>query len=790
MKAKTILAHHGSPGSNRDFFHLKVMLPEFHFDFLDRVENKSTNTSPPNIQLGYSFGCVSAINRAADNDSTERIILISPYLYTEKKVGLVLKHIMNTKALSKPLLNLMGPKKIEKLLVNSSSPHGVPDIYREDSYSFSKPERLSHAIIEKEHDLSTLFASLKTLEKRKVPIYIIYGDNDLTSSYDDQIKPLIEFSNVELFSIPNAGHALLWTHTEILANKIKSFTEKIGYFKGADIRNNVATFLKEHLKNNPQKKILTWVPMEAMKAWDGNINTPLPSKSVTVLELDYMVGILSYEFKKCGINFGDRVILFLPMSLPMYAAMFALQKMGAIPTFLDSWARRDQMGASAQVAAPVAMISAHRAFEYLNTVEEIKNIKIKIVAGDVPEGAQYNARLEYLLAQKNYAEEVPVEKEHTALITFTTGSSGTPKGADRSHRFLAAQHFALNRNLPYNPSDRDLPVFPIFSLNNLAAGVETIIPAIDVGQPAATDALVLYVQLKSTGVTCTTLSPSLFNHLATFCIDKNLKLDFLRRIITGGAPVSFDDVKRMKSVATNAQILVLYGSTEVEPMAEIEATEMLNQTMPKDPELVEDGVNVGHIDLGLNYRFIHINQDTILVHKKSDWDKLVCPEGSVGELIVAGEHVCERYFNNEEAFFKAKIKDENGIVWHRTGDLGYLDDHKNLWIVGRVHNAIKRADVWYFPVKAEIILKKFPFIHRAAFFGVPDKAVGEKVYAVFTTEKGYSDIENYKKEIKRVLLKNKFIVDEVIFTDEIPMDPRHHSKVEYGVLRDKLLGSK
>jgi acyl-CoA synthetase (AMP-forming)/AMP-acid ligase II len=217
---------------------------------------------------------------------------------------------------------------------------------------------------------------------------------------------------------------------------------------------------------------------------------------------------------------------------------------------------------------------------------------------------------------------------------------------------------------------------------------------------------------------------------------------------------------------------------------------MLNQKMPSDPELVEDGVNVGHIDLGLNYRFIEINKEDIRIHHAKDWDKLLVKNNSAGELIVAGEHVCEKYFNNEEAFFKAKIKDENGTVWHRTGDLGFLDPKKNLWIVGRVHNAIRRDNVWYFPVKAEIILKKFPFIHRAAFLGVPDPKLGEKVFAVFSTHENYTDIETYKKEVRRVLEKNKFIIDDVIHTDDIPMDPRHHSKVEYAVLRAKILGSK
>lgn len=141
--------------------------------------------------------------------------------------------------------------------------------------------------------------------------------------------------------------------------------------------------------------------------------------------------------------------------------------------------------------------------------------------------------------------------------------------------------------------------------------------------------------MKSAGVTCTTLSPSLFNHLANFCIEKNLHLDFLKRIVTGGAPISRDDVARMKSVAKNAEILVLYGSTEVEPTAHIEAEEMLAETQNADSEIVEAGVNVGALDSGLQYKFIHIEKDAVYVKSSSDWSKLEVKTGEVGELIVA-----------------------------------------------------------------------------------------------------------------------------------------------------------
>ncbi len=801
MTKGKINTHHGSPGSPRDFFHLKLVMPDYEFYSRDRVYDKLNKLEDDGIvELGYSFGSYYALLSAAENlNKTKHIFLISPYLIPEKATSFAVKAILNIGPLRNLILNKKAPSAIEELLEKSSYPSAIPEIYKKDAVEYLDPKRLGHAICEKNIDSHTIHQLFRELEKRKIPITIIYGKKDKTSREETQVDVFLKYKNINIEFIETGGHALLWTHTNEIKKIIEDKLEKkhkFGYYKGSNKNNNVASFLKDHNSKNPNKNILTWVDREELEKWINQnpptetikqINSPLPHRSIKVKELDYLVGILTKEFQNIGIKFNDRVILFLPMSLPMYASMFALQKMGAIPTFLDSWARRDQMGVSAKVATPNAMISAHRAFDYLKDVEGIKDIPIKIVAGDAPVDLKYTAKLEELMKASTYGEEVEVESEHTALITFTTGSSGTPKGADRSHRFLAAQHYALNRHIPYSDNDKDLPVFPIFSLNNLAAGVETIIPAIDVGAPKESDALILYQQIISQSVTCTTVSPSLFNGLSKFCLEHKITLN-LKRIVTGGAPISRDDVEKMKKVAPEAEILILYGSTEVEPMAHIEAKEMLNAKAPIDPEIVDPGVNVGHLDDGLRYKFVKITKDPLFVKSTDDWQKIEVKKDSVGELIVSGEHVCEKYYNNQEAFIHSKIEDCDRKIWHRTGDLGFVDEFNNLWIVGRVHNAIKRKEDYFFPVRAEIILKRFTEIEKAAFLGFPDSELGQKTIAVYSLRANINDNQksNIKNEIKRILEKNNFIVDCIVEVEDIPMDPRHHSKVEYAVLRQYL----
>ncbi|OGQ79925.1 MAG: hypothetical protein A3F90_01325 [Deltaproteobacteria bacterium RIFCSPLOWO2_12_FULL_60_19] len=553
--------------------------------------------------------------------------------------------------------------------------------------------------------------------------------------------------------------------------------------------NNVHSILDEHLKADPDLVALRWVSPENLRSFKpGEI---LNHESIDMQGLYERIGHVAAGLKEIGIEKGDRVILFVPMSLELYTAMFALQKIGAIPVFLDSWARRNHLGASAKIVAPKAMISFEKAFALCADIPELASVSVKICVG--PATREYTARLEELLKTPGIAPKEPVEQEHTALITFTTGSSGVPKGANRTHRFLAAQHYALDECIPYVASDVDLPVFPIFSLNNIAAGVSTVIPAFDIALPGDYDPQILLAQLQSCGVTCTTLSPSLFSRLSAYCLQNKIQMANLRRVVTGGAPVSRDNVIDFQAVAPNARIWVLFGSTEAEPMAHIEGKEMvsLKTRAAKDPEWVDDGVNVGRVAAGLKYRFLNIQTSPITIRGATDWKSLEVPPGEVGELIVAGEHVCRNYYNDEEAFQRAKILDEKGVVWHRTGDLGRIDEHGFLWIVGRVHNAIQREGRYIFPVRAEMILKKLPFVHLAAYLGVPDAKLGQKaVGAITPSESGLlgnpATEARWKAEILRIMEKNGMPIDQIVFRDNIPMDARHHSKVEYDVLRKEL----
>lgn len=123
-----------------------------------------------------------------------------------------------------------------------------------------------------------------------------------------------------------------------------------------------------------------------------------------------------------------------------------------------------------------------------------------------------------------------------ALLTFTSGSTGQPKAALRSHAFLLAQHAALRDTLELRPGERDLTTLPIFLLANLASGLSSLIPDADLRRPGAIRAAPVLAQARAQGIERCGASPAFFERLAEHAEADGQGLPF-KRLDTGGAPV-------------------------------------------------------------------------------------------------------------------------------------------------------------------------------------------------------------------------------------------------------------
>jgi acyl-CoA synthetase (AMP-forming)/AMP-acid ligase II len=262
----------------------------------------------------------------------------------------------------------------------------------------------------------------------------------------------------------------------------------------------------------------------------------------------------------------------------------------------------------------------------------------------------------------------------------------------------------------------------------------------------------------------------------------------LRRILTGGAPVTDFQLAAWTNRFSDTKILVAYGSTEAEPVGHIEANERMQTSA------VGKGYCTGIPTNQIQALTIPITKGRVDLDQRT-LNSITLAAGQIGELVVSGDHVCRDYFRNPSATQENKLIEPDGTLWHRMGDTGYFDDQGRFWLVGRVHSTIKRKQTWIHPQLVEQVAQSvLPKGTRVAAVGVPDALLGEKVAVLIERPEdfGPSGQANGLIEcLNRTFAENQMPVDRILFTStELPLDPRHHSKIDYAKTLEMLESGK
>ncbi|MEO8820602.1 MAG: AMP-binding protein [Ginsengibacter sp.] len=476
---------------------------------------------------------------------------------------------------------------------------------------------------------------------------------------------------------------------------------------------------------------------------------------VTFFDLEQQVNNTANYFFKKGIKQGDRVLVFVPMSIDLYRIVLALFKIGAAAVFLDEWISKKRMEECCKVAQCSVFIGIPKA-RFLSFFSlELKQIPIHL-------GKKYISGL------KNNLSGTSVKWEDTALITFTTGSTGIPKAAKRTHIFLRHQFDVLIQKMNPRPGEVSIPALPIVLLINLGAGCTSLITDFKARKPKLMNAKKILNQINFYKVNSIVASPFFIKELAKCAIRQRIELPLLQKIFTGGAPVFPSEAKIYRQAFPGTEIEIVYGSTEAEPISSINIEKLIKENS------LAKGLNVGKPDDNAQVRIIELTDGIVTCANETAFQKLVLPEGAIGEIVVSGPHVLDAYFNNEEALKRNKIFVESQC-WHRTGDSGFIFDG-NLFLTGRCNALI----LW----DNKIIS---PFLYEGYFQTIPGIEMG----TLLKKENGIiALIETTPKANKKeILARFKNLKDPLVpfatieWISKMPRDLRHHSKIDYEKLR-------
>ncbi|MET9375687.1 long-chain fatty acid--CoA ligase [Streptomyces sp. NPDC002992] len=343
----------------------------------------------------------------------------------------------------------------------------------------------------------------------------------------------------------------------------------------------------------------------------------------------------------------------------------------------------------------------------------------------------------------------PAEPSDTAVILYTSGTTGRPKGARLTHHNIVMNASVTSRDLlGLGAEDVVLGCLPLFhsygqtcAMNGTLRAGATLVLMPRFGGPAALELL------SAEGVTVFMGVPTMYHALVEAAAVSDSRPIGLRAAVSGGAALPVAVLERFEETFST-QVLEGYGLTETSPVA------TFNQ-----PHIGRRPGTVGHPVRGVE---IGIADAAV------DAEVRLLADGEIGEVVVRGHNVFAGYLDDPEATAAAVVDG-----WFRTGDLGVRDEEGFLRIVDRKKDLVIRGGFNIYPREVEEVLVRHPAVSEVAVIGVPDDAKGEEVCAVVVLRAGAGVTVTAEELVdwSRERLGRHKYPRLVRFVDELPLGP-------------------
>ncbi len=545
----------------------------------------------------------------------------------------------------------------------------------------------------------------------------------------------------------------------------------------ASIDNNISIQLHNVAQRLPYKRAI-------VEAQNIDRNGIWSYKQLNFEQLEKEIDLIARGLDDIGIGVGSKTVLMVPPSLDFFALTFALFKVGAIPVMIDPGMQKRSMidcianvEADAFISIPLGHLIFKMYRKHFPTIEHFVN-----VGSQLPFFFSKKIHNIHDLKLGKWAPYpiCPVKEDDIAAITFTSGSTGPPKGAVYTHKIFHSEIQSFNRIFGYDKDEIDVPTFPLFALFDVALGMTAVIPKMNFSKPATVYPPNVLKLIEDHGATHMFGSPALLDRVSTWCLQRDIHIKTIRRIVTAGAPVRPDILANLKKILPDdSEIYTAYGATEALPIAVAKASDILKETAEKYYN--GWGTYVGTPDQSVSIKIIKTTDDEI----KTTQDVRFCDNNEIGEIIVKGPAVTQSYYRNVLATTASKIHDSKNVYWHRMGDCGYLDEQNRLWFCGRKTHRIITENGTLFTEPVEGIFNAHKQVFRSALVGIGPR--GRETPVLWVEPRGkYSKAE--KADLKVKLLKlaksNPLTseIHEVLFHKSFPVDVRHNAKI----FREKL----
>jgi len=459
----------------------------------------------------------------------------------------------------------------------------------------------------------------------------------------------------------------------------------------------------------------------------GKVAVILDDYRLRYAELNGAANKVANALVRLGVRRGDKVALMLPNTPHFPICYYGILKAGATVVPLNVLFKQNEVQYHLEDGDAVALIAwegflgeAAPGFRKAETCHNLVVVQAPGSSAALPEGAH---GFNQLLAENPPTfDTVQTQPSDTAVILYTSGTTGRPKGAELSHFNMFFNAMVSSEKLfSIGPDDVLLATLPLFhSFGQTCVMNVTMFLGATMTMLPRFDPVKAMEVIQRDKVTLFAGVPTMYFYLLNHPEAGGYDMSSLRRCVSGGSAMPVE-VMHAFNKKHNVQIMEGYGLSETSPVASFNHLDR-----PAKPG------SIGTPIWGVEMRVV-------------DPEGKPLPPGEMGEVVIRGHNVMKGYYKRPEATAEAI---RNG--WFHTGDLAKTDEEGFFFIVDRVKDMIIRGGFNVYPREVEELLYAHPAVAEAAVIGVPDPALGEEIKAVVALKPGQSvaeqDLIDYCKE--------------------------------------------
>ncbi|KAK4414048.1 4-coumarate--CoA ligase 1 [Sesamum alatum] len=452
-----------------------------------------------------------------------------------------------------------------------------------------------------------------------------------------------------------------------------------------------------------------------------------------------------------GVGKGDTIMILLPNSPEFVFAFLGASYIGAVSTTANPFFTPAEVVKQAKASKAKIIITQACYVEKVRDYARENGVKVVCIDGPPAD----SGCLEFSQLTSADEKEMPaveISSDDMVALPYSSGTTGLPKGVMLTHKGLVtsvAQHVdGENPNLYMHSEDVVLcllPLFHIYSLSVLLCGLR-VGAAILIMQKF--DIVPFLELIQKYKVTIGPFVPPIVLDIAKSPVVGKYDLSSVRTVMSGAAPLGkeLEDAVRIKF--PNAKLGQGYGMTEAGPVL------AMCLAFAKEPFEIKSGA-CGTVVRNAEMKILDIETGASLGRNQP------------GEICIRGDQIMKGYLNDPEA--TERTIDKEG--WLHTGDIGFIDDDDELFIVDRLKEIIKYKGFQVAPAELEALLLNHPYIADAAVVPMKDETAGEVPVAFVVKSNGSIITED---EIKQFISKQVIYykrIKRVFFVEAIPKSP-------------------